>query len=643
MKALLTPLLLASLLAVPIQAAELHILGYHDVRDDLLERPYALTITTESLTQQLAWLKDQGFHFISIDDVLAAKRGERSLPKKAVLLTFDDCYRSHYTHVFPLLKAFAAPAVMACVGSWLAPEEGEMVRYGDETVPRSLFLSPAQIREMADSGLVEFASHTYDLHYGLRANPQGNSQPAVVSAAFDPAQQRYESAAQQVERVEQDLLKSTEDLARLTGRRPRVMVWPYGAYNEPAIEAARKAGMPITLSMDRPVRRLDEAQLDRLGRVMILHNPTLADFALEFDERTPPFIRAVQVDLDRVYDPDPKQQEANLGALIERVRLLGVNTVYLQAFADPDGDGAADALYFPNRHLPVRADLFNRALWQLRTRAGVKRIYAWMPVSAYLLPEGHPAREAWVESEGPARGPGANLARLSIFDPRVRQTLMEVFDDLARHAPLDGVLFHDDGLLGDNEDFSPAARAALRAQGLPDRLEALRADPQLAQRWLAFKTQALIDWTLELMRPVRYWRPGARTARNLFATPVLQPDAQAWYAQSLAAFLGAYDEVVLMAMPLMEGAARPELWLNELVLAVHATPDALKKTVFELQAFDWRTQRPIPSQDLARQLQRLQLQGVLNLGYYPDDFLKDQPQASDIVPAISARGEPSSR
>ena len=55
----------------------------------------------------------------------------------------------------------------------------DTVLYGDRKVPRTNFISWDEAREMQASGLVEFASHSYDLHRGVRANPQGN----VTSAA----------------------------------------------------------------------------------------------------------------------------------------------------------------------------------------------------------------------------------------------------------------------------------------------------------------------------------------------------------------------------------------------------------------------------------------------------------------------------
>lgn len=55
-------------------------------------------------------------------------------------------------------------------------------------------------------------------------------------------------------------------------------------------------------------------------------------------------LKAMHVDLDGIQDPDPTQTERNLALLLRRIDAMGVNTVCLQAFADPDGNDAADAL-----------------------------------------------------------------------------------------------------------------------------------------------------------------------------------------------------------------------------------------------------------------------------------------------------------
>ena len=63
-------------------------------------------------------------------------------------------------------------------------------------VPRSNFVSWDEAREMQASGLVEFASHSYDLHRGVQANPQGNMTPSAITWRYDPATRRYETDAQ---------------------------------------------------------------------------------------------------------------------------------------------------------------------------------------------------------------------------------------------------------------------------------------------------------------------------------------------------------------------------------------------------------------------------------------------------------------
>ncbi|MBZ4241413.1 hypothetical protein LAN32_23570, partial [Mycobacterium tuberculosis] len=83
--------------------------------------------------------------------------------------------------------------------------------------------------------------------------------------------------------------------------------------------------------------------------------------------------------------------------------------------------------------------------------------------------------------------------------------------------------------------------------------------------------------------------PQVKTARNLFALPILEPQSEAWFAQNLDDFLAAYDWTVPMAMPLMESVPidASQAWLTRLVQAVARHPGALKKTIFELQARDW--------------------------------------------------------
>ncbi|RME32883.1 MAG: poly-beta-1,6-N-acetyl-D-glucosamine N-deacetylase PgaB [Gammaproteobacteria bacterium] len=622
--------------------SDFEVLCYHEVRDDVvgdLDRdPYA--VSTDHLVRHLNWLRDHGYRPVSIDDLIAAREGRRPLPDKAVLLTFDDGYRSFYTRIYPLLKLYGYPAVMALVTSWLEAPPGSRVLYGNEYKAREEFLTWEQIREMQASGLVEFASHSHDLHHGIQGNPQGNAMPAAVTRRYVPGR-GYESEAAYRARVSGDLARSMEIIERRTGRRPRVMVWPYGAHTLETVEWAAGLGLPITLTLeDDTPPTLDH--LERIGRHLIERNPgagTIAAMLRREPDRTP--LRVAHVDLDYLYDPDPAAQAANLDRLVSRIYRLQPSAVFLQAYADPDGDGTADALYFRNRHLPMRADLFSRVAWQLRTRAGVQ-VYAWLPVLAFDLPDAALARRLGVQrDDGEIHAPG-RYRRLSPFQPEARRIIRQIYADLGRAARFAGLLFHDDATLDDHEDAGPAALRVYREQWhLPDSLEALRADPATAGRWARLKAQWLTDFTLELAAEVRRYQPALRTARNLYARAILEPESVAWLGQDYRDFLRAYDYTAVMAMPYMEGAREPLRWLDRLADRVLALGnDAARHTLFELQARDWRSGRTVHLSELEAWINLLRNRGIRHLGYYPDDFIAGQPPLQPLHSLISVSDYP---
>ncbi len=599
------------------------ILNYHDVlsAEDARQSLNKMDVGVEHLEQHLGWLKRNGYQIVSVQNVFDAASGKAQLPDKSALLTFDDGYLSFYTRVFPLLKKYHYPATVALVGTWM---DGNVT--ADE--PGKPLLNWEQIREMVQSGLVEVASHSYDLHKGIIANPQANMQAAAVTRLYDDPMLIYETDAEYRERIRAALQKSAEFIFQHAGVRPRVMVWPYGEYNQIAVQASREAGMPMTMGLIDGVNTL--ADISSLHRLIMVDNPDLSQFIeLVTVLRADLPLRVAHLDMDYLYDEDPVQTEHNLDVVVQRIKDMHINTVYLQAYADPDGDGNAEALYFPNRHLPVRQDLFSRVAWQLKTVARVK-VYAWMPIMAYH----GKAPESWYVQEwrdGKAQNSSHIYTRLSPFNPEARQYVAEIYEDLAKHCSFDGILFHDDGILSDFEDVSPLALLYTKqAWGLPDQFEQLHSTSKMRMAWAQHKTDLINQFTDELANRVRIYRPGIKTARNFYALPLLKPYSEEWYAQSFKSFLEHYNYVAIEAMPFMEEAENPKQWLTQLVKAAAKEPEGLKKTVFELQAVNWKLHEKIPMPVFIEQLELLKKLGVTNIGYYPDNVFQDQPRLSDL-------------
>jgi len=639
------------------------VLCYHNVMDDPMDDPEKYTISTEALAQQFSWLQERGYAVISVDDLIVSKTTGKPLPEKAVMLTFDDGYRSFYTHVFPLLKAFNFSAVFGLVGSWLELKPGEKAQYPGQNYTRATFLSADEIKEISDSGLVEFASHSFDLHHGITANPQGNILPAAVSRAYDANSDSYESDVEFVARIRSDLSKNSNVIEQLTGKRPRVMVWPYGLYNKDSVAVARSLGMPINFKLVGGNNHVFDAEwsgdyllkstdtmsgmedglddpIEVVSRIIVDFNYSTSRMSEDLSMPPQPSLeRAIYVGIDHIYDDDLVRQNENLGRLLERVKRMKVSTVYLQAFADLDGDGAADSVYFPNRHLPVRADLFSRVSWQLRTRVGVK-VFALMPLLAFELPSDQRLANHLIDS-GNKEALGDRYPRLTPYDPEVRRLISEIYEDLAKSTLFDGILFHDDATLDDYEDASLwALNYYSKIWGLPASLEEIRDDPDLFHKWSQHKTRFLTEFSLELANLIRQYQPDLKTARNLYAEVALDPEAEAWYAQSLPNFLKNYDYAAVMAMPYMENAEQPMTWLKGLVRKIAKQQNGLHKTVFELKYHGWRNATSVGGDEIGAQMKTLQLQQALNFAYYPDDFLNDVPSHQVIRPFLSLQDFP---
>ena len=599
------------------------VLNYHDIIDEEdVEPPFdRMEVNKHFLEDQFIWLKKNGYSVVSVQAVLDAAAGKSMLPEKAILLTFDDGYLSFYSKVFPLLKKYRYPATVALVGKWM-----EDAAANDSGKP---LMNWEQVREVANSGLVEIASHTYDLHTGILANPQGNTQAAAVTRLYDDPMLIYENDGQYQARIHTAMFKSAEFIFQHTGIRPRVMVWPYGEYNALTIAEAKEAGFQITMGLVDGFNTL--ANLDVLRRLIMVDDPKIEKFAeIITGLRVEKTERVAHVDMDYLYDKDAEQTEKNIGLLVQRIKEMHINNVYLQAFADPDGDGNAEALYFPNRHLPVRQDLFNRVAWQLKKRAAV-RVYAWLPIMAYQSKD---IEKSWYVQEfkdGKAQTSSHIYTRLSPFNPQARRFVADIYEDLSKHCNFDGILFHDDGILSDFEDASSMALAyGKEVWGISDDINKLRATSKSRSEWAKHKTELIAQFTDELTNRVRFYRPYIQTARNFYALPLLEPYSEEWYAQSFKAFLNHYDYVAIEAMPFMEEAKNPNEWLTTLVKTAAKEPEGLKKTVFELQAVDWKTKQKIPSRTFVEQLNLLKKLGAKHIGYYPDNVFEDQPRLEDL-------------
>lgn len=119
------------------------ILSYHRVND---VDENSLTLSVEQFDAQMKYLVDDGYTVITPDELLDAWKGSGNLPKKPVIITFDDGSVDNYKNVFPILQKYNLKATIFVIT--------------DNVNLYPNYVTWDQAREMQNSGLVDIESHT---------------------------------------------------------------------------------------------------------------------------------------------------------------------------------------------------------------------------------------------------------------------------------------------------------------------------------------------------------------------------------------------------------------------------------------------------------------------------------------------------
>jgi len=234
------------------QTAQTIIFCYHRLVDKV--RYPGTEITPAAFEAQMKELKDRGITVISMQDLLAWKRGEKNIPPRCAVITFDDGWKSQYEVAWPIMKKFGYPFTMFIYTEGVA---GGSLGGGQA-------ITWEQLTDMRDNG-VDIEAHTAT-HQDLR---EGHA-ITLVGAGVKRTRTRL-TGPQYEQWVRNEVVGSKELLEQRLGIKVNCFAVPFGSYNEHVKELARNAGYEAMFTVyGQPITFT--SALDSLGRYAIEAN-----------------------------------------------------------------------------------------------------------------------------------------------------------------------------------------------------------------------------------------------------------------------------------------------------------------------------------------------------------------------------------
>ncbi len=180
------------------------------------EKSGRLVVPRSAFERQMKFLRDNGYHPVSIDRLMDYLEMKSGLPPKAVVITFDNGWRSVYDIAYPILKKYGFPATVFIYTDFIG-------------APKALTWK--QLREMAGHG-ISVQSQTLSLPDLTRLPPKAGLQDHI-------------------RHLDRELGQSKALIRKNIGAPCRYLAYPFGKTNDLVIAIAKKFGYRAGFTLNR--------------------------------------------------------------------------------------------------------------------------------------------------------------------------------------------------------------------------------------------------------------------------------------------------------------------------------------------------------------------------------------------------------
>lgn len=209
------------------------VLMYHHI----LPKSSFISSSVSEFEAQMAYLARCGYKALSLEEFFLYKKAKLKVPKKSVLITFDDGWRDNFYFAYPILKRYNLRASIFLVTSWVQKASEQKAEFSPcshsqckkivPNEPGRVVLNWDEIAQMRD--ICDFASHTHthgDDYFGS-----------------------YDFAS--------DLGLCKKIMKTRLGIDDSVLCWPRGSFDEIRLNIAKNLGYELFFTTKRGINRPD--------------------------------------------------------------------------------------------------------------------------------------------------------------------------------------------------------------------------------------------------------------------------------------------------------------------------------------------------------------------------------------------------
>lgn len=212
---------------------------YHHV----LSKESFISSGISNFEKQMKLLYDENWKTITSEEFYLFKKKRLKLPKKSVLITFDDGWRDNYVYAYPILKKYNLKATLFIVTQWIEKASNEDDCDYIETKhseckslvsinPRRVICTWDELKKMSD--VFDYHSHTHT-HY---------------DNYFDQTS------------LEDEFIKSKELIKNRLGFEDKQLCWPRGIYTDESVKLATENNFEILYTTKRGINLADDNLLE---------------------------------------------------------------------------------------------------------------------------------------------------------------------------------------------------------------------------------------------------------------------------------------------------------------------------------------------------------------------------------------------